>query len=412
MESENCFTCGSQLSSRGHFCPRCGTQARCQACGFLLEKDANACVQCGTLLNSKPNGALSHSLGDPRANNVIRFEESRTHRSLEAKFTDVAVDSLSSPFAAFFAGGLRPPARRTVQGQLPEAPIDVQIVEPAGLEQVISPNTPSATDPDHATAPASDEWITQLFRVEGQQLKLIEPRLKANSRRDHVARLSCLFLLAHELLGRQRIVRSDLNAALKNATVYDSNAASYISSSNDFIKDDDDLSLSMAGRENAKRFLAEVLDPGVTGHWTTSSAPKRRPKGSKDGSDASESTQNKARTKSSKSPSVEDWASQWKSKHSSIPAFDILTSRSNEDKGVFGLWAIKEVTGGLVTDVARGRLSKFIHSAFDIKVNERSLENALKKSSRAVPVSGATFRINPSGNSFVESLIRETSDRS
>jgi hypothetical protein len=43
--------------------------------------------------------------------NYVRFEETRTSRSLEARFTDAAVENVAIPLGAFAAGGIFPAQR-------------------------------------------------------------------------------------------------------------------------------------------------------------------------------------------------------------------------------------------------------------------------------------------------------------
>ncbi len=416
VELANCFGCGIPLPHRGVFCPSCATQIKCKTCHAFLEPGANACVECGAKLNveSETPPGLPRN-GSVLSGNVIRFEESRTHRSLEARLTDVAVGSLSDPLAAFFTSGIRQTPKRTISSAQPLA---IETDAPAAFLETPTPTDHGALEAEHRVLPATPagyaitdnaKALQAIFRTDDQALKLVEPRLKATSQKDFVLRLPCLYLYAHEILGRPKVSRSELNAALKDATVYDSNAITQITRASEILTDESDLSLSVPGREKAKTFLRDVTNPDVVGSWEPGTKPRRRSAKSlpnKTTTDNGTAPQTKKRKSAAlKEPVVKGCSVLWKEQHGDIRAFDLLADKTVEDKGIFALWAISKITGGSISEVSRVNLAKFIHLAFDIKVSDRTLEAQLKKSNKAVHVSGTTFRITPAGTSFIENLI-------
>lgn len=99
--------------------------------------------------------------------------------------------------------------------------------------------------------------------------------LKAKSKRDAVNRLSHILLFAHEkLTGNKELNRHALTTTLEEWRLYDGNARYFITNHRGLrskgIGKAQKLSLDKLAREDAKRYLREVLDPNLKGSWDPS----------------------------------------------------------------------------------------------------------------------------------------------
>ncbi len=417
MQASLCPSCGALLGPRGIFCPFCAAQARCGACKEILEPHAIACVECctrvdqGSLQSKATDGAIHAS-----AVNTIRLEETRTSRTLEARFTDTAVESLSTPLTAYFAGGINNPARTRVRPssrnghqvipeQLALLDADADVIEAdiavdSAEDQVVTSKEPDA------------ERLRRLFKNDGNRLRLQDSRIKADSQLDFVGRLSCLFLFAHELEGRRDVSRRELNDILSESNVYDGNARKWIANTSDLLRDQNAVGLKVEGRERAKVTLDRIDDSSVAGTWKLGSSARTRTPKQVSESDSEEVSKRGRRKGSAESEKVAEWLAAWKASDGKrVDGFAILKNRSSVDKGLFGLWVIRRATQGSEKEVSRGLLAQFIRQAFEIKIDERGLERALKGSDTAkgkvIHAGGTRFQINPEGMKFVEGMIEE-----
>ncbi|HXQ34969.1 MAG TPA: hypothetical protein VN843_13225, partial [Anaerolineales bacterium] len=89
-------------------------------------------------------------------------------------------------------------------------------------------------------------------------------------------------------------------------------------------------------------------------------------------------------------------------------AYALLKSRSCAQQGIFGLWAIRKVSED-VKVVSAKMLSNFLYHAFELKLNARTLENALKEESKkseklVIHISGTRFQITPDGMAAAEKI--------
>lgn len=85
-----------------------------------------------------------------------------------------------------------------------------------------------------------------------------------------------LFLHAHELAGRETVLRTDLNEVLSDAKVYDGNARKWIANTNLLLRDSNSIGLSLPGRERAREVLQQILDPNIETKWTLGSKSRAR----------------------------------------------------------------------------------------------------------------------------------------
>jgi hypothetical protein len=267
-QNMDCPNCGEALSERGSFCKFCGGQARCMNCKEVLEPFAAACVECGTKIGAsagaKPqNGGGYHPPQAPR--NKITYREDQNGRNLDADFSDSTMQAFGDVLGFFFAsrGVGQQPAnsrlsfREQSAGKLPGK----------ALPAPPNPNTAVLVDdpPEQKTDLAH---ISEVFQPNGEELELIESRLKAKSGRDYVRRLTYLCLYANELHGRQWTAKSSLIAILKDGKVWDPNASRWLSTKQGFREDGEErLQLIKGGRDDAQKALLEVVDPSVTDDW-------------------------------------------------------------------------------------------------------------------------------------------------
>lgn len=416
MDTTSCFSCNAFLPARGVFCPKCGVQIRCKSCRELLEPEALVCVECGTSLSDSvskqpPVGGINSS----SAVNLIRYEETRTSRSLEARFTDASVDSLSIPLGAVMAGRLDTskivgrrggsiPLNDAGHGQLPL---------PDELDGVIEVEAPGAVAIPAISPPmdgTDKERLARLFVADGDRLRLKDVRIKADNKIDFVGRLTCLLLYALECQDRPNVPRSALNAVLTEAGVYDANARKWISNTTDLLLQGDTMRLSVPGQERAVATLNRIFDASIASTWTLHPSSRSRSNKSNGATDGAADGGGKPsrRKGSGESKNVETWVARWKALGMKVSPHAILTGKTVAEKGLFGLWAIRRATGDSQKIVSRVLLSRFILEAFEFKINDRSLQKALNESEvargKAINIEGTKFQINESGIEFIENM--------
>jgi hypothetical protein len=259
-------------------------------CKDLLEPDAVACVECGTLVGQRSDGASPDPHGQPlpatRTNqNTFSYHEDRNGKTFTGSFSNEAVDSMGGSLAEFFAyraGAPRPALHRHEHQEIviedrkalpPGEP--TQVPAPVGAPP---PPAPSATETDDKSR------IGKLFRENGQTLNLIDRRLKAKNGQAFMRRLTYLFLYAHELHGRFAVPRPDVIAVLKEGKIWDSNASRWLNQKIGFkIDAEERMELLGEGRDEAKKYLIEALDPNIPDEWTpdkkgTQKRAPRKPK--------------------------------------------------------------------------------------------------------------------------------------
>jgi hypothetical protein len=287
----NCPNCSGVLAERGCFCKSCGSQARCLNCRDVLEPEAVACVECGTRIGDRGAGnAPSTQVGQPALphRNTLSYQEDRTSRTFSASLTDSAIQGLGDTLSEFFAqrggsraaGELRQPFQKAVAIGHPK-----EIAAPAA-DNGAEPVPPSAAAPPQAAPPqppGTDDKarIVTLFRPNGSTLDLIDNRLKGKNGLHYVARLTYLFLYAHELHGRNVTPKAEVLAVLKDAKVLDSNSRNWLTKKKGFKMDPEDrLELIGPGRDAAKKALEEALDPNTPDEWNpdTKSTKPRAPR--------------------------------------------------------------------------------------------------------------------------------------
>lgn len=212
--------------------------------------------------------------------NTFEYEETQEKRSVRASFTDEVGNNVSQTLGRYIS---RTPGESESDRELLLE--EAEAIEPShdkktGSEPESIPEEASEkkTTSEEVEAQESDQPVqhklNQVFRYEGDTIRLDNPRLKATSQRDFVRRLTYLFLFAHRLEGRDKVSRAQLNEALKECSVYDGNARKFITQDDGLIREDGNkiLGLNLVGRERAREVLEEVLDPDVENKWSITSA--------------------------------------------------------------------------------------------------------------------------------------------
>ncbi len=394
---QNCQSCSNQVSERAVFCGSCSKQVRCKACNDFLEFNAQACVSCGTLIGQGDPTIRQHV---PVTMNTFLLNENQKNRSVELCFSDTAVVNLGDILTYIGANriGKRGPAPQSARTA------DSQLLLPTGLgESEEHQSTPEAEPIPHATiklAGGDKESLREVFAQDGERLVLDNLKLKATSQLDAARRIVYLFLYAHELEGHQQVSREAINAALKDVALYDPNIANWISTSSDLRESIEDgqplFRLRKTGRDEARKILAEVLNPEVSDAWSLVDRSRSRGKGSGEPGSVEKHRTSRGTKKATE---VDDWATKWTSSSSGIDGHSIVEAAASLTKAVFGLWAIRRATDDKVTIVSKRRLSAFIHKAFVVKVAPSTLQHALESKTakgKVIRVRGG-YEITPTG---------------
>ena len=200
---QDCPSCGKVLSERGFFCASCAVQVRCKQCKELLDKNAQACVMCGTAVGAGTTIPLANGSVSPM--NTLELQEDARSRSLRISFTDSAIGSIGDTLNRLVSEKLAthgPRPFRTASGTVVIASLS------AASEGGEAAQTIDSTPVDGKPLPplAGDaERMREIFEISGEDVRLEEHRLKADSRLEYARRLTYLFIYAQELAGKKPI---------------------------------------------------------------------------------------------------------------------------------------------------------------------------------------------------------------
>ncbi|MEH2080375.1 MAG: hypothetical protein V7K89_10280 [Nostoc sp.] len=372
---------------------------------------------CGTPIGQGHNGSASSNGGGlPAVMNTLKFIETSKgySREIQASLTnEVGISWGGTAIAAIVGGQMtpgKPPTNRPVIRDLSNA--EPQQLSLFNYEPTVENNeaTINAVAQLSAAHGVDADKLRQIFRYNGEQLQLMETRLKAANKIDAARRLTFLVLLySLDVDGREEIPRTELNDILKRVRLYDNNIITWISKSADLIVEKDTVGLRLSGQEQARKVLAEVLDRSIEGKWDlTSSAASRSSKSNgKADEDSDNSTKNGKRKNNELSKEVESWVVNWKPFTSNIDFHAIIKDCTGMEKGLFGLWAIDKATSDPEIVVSSNKLRQFLYFGLGIKVDESNLERRLQAASgqgSLIKVQGG-FQILPPGLAEVERLI-------
>jgi len=271
-----CQSCNEKLPENGSHCPNCGAQTKCKTCQKALTLGARFCAECGAPVESVAGGAKIARADEDSSNfNVILYEDKNTKFS--AKVSDNAFNSGSDVLGAFLLGRMSQSSRRNRQQGGNDDIIDVPVDGDSAED--VPPELPIVVPPKAIAPPTSDTpQLMEIFRLQGNELRIKNSRLKQRTRADFVTRATVLLLYAHEQAGRELVSRREVNALLSEAKVYDGTSRSWIANSDLLIRDGDNLGLSVPGREQAIEFLKQFADPNIGTPWTVGTKGTRRAK--------------------------------------------------------------------------------------------------------------------------------------
>ncbi|MCC5665238.1 zinc ribbon domain-containing protein [Nostoc sp. CHAB 5784] len=420
---QTCPACQHPLPTIGFYCSNCPQQIRCKNCREILLPGAKGCVMCGTPIGEEHNGSASSNGGSlPAVMNTLKFVETSKGHSLEIQLAltnEVGISWGGAAIAAIVGGQMTP-------GKPPNGRPVIRDLSNAEPQQLSLFNDESSDENNKSTIdvvaqlPAAHEGDTdklkQIFRHNGEQLQLMETRLKAANRLDAARRLTYLVLLySLNVDGREEIPRNELNDILKRVGLYDNNAITWIGKSPELIVERDMVGLRLSGQEQARKVLTEVLDDKIKGKWNLATgATSRSSKSSaKSEEDSENSTKNGKRKSNGFSKEVEPWVASWKLFASNIDFHAAIKDCTVIQKGLFGLWAIGKATSNPEIVVSSYKLQQFLYFGLGIKVNERNLERRLQATSgqgSLIKVQGG-FQLLPPGLAEVERLTGSTQSK-
>ncbi|MBE8987012.1 zinc ribbon domain-containing protein [Nostoc sp. LEGE 12450] len=388
---QTCPSCQHPSPIIGFYCSNCPQQIRCKNCREMLLSGAKGCVMCGTPIGEGHNGLASSNEGSlPPVMNTLKFiETSKGHsREIEAVLSnEVGISWGGAAIAAIVGGQMtpgKPPNGRSVIRDLSNAePQQLSLFNDESGDE----NNKSTIDTVAQLAAAHGidaDKLKHIFRHNGEQLQLMETRLKAGNRLDAGRRLTYLVLLySLDVDGREEIPRNELNDILKRVGLYDNNAITWIGKSADLIVERDMVGLRLSGQEQARKVLAEVLDDKITGKWNLTTGATSR--GSKSSVRSEEDSENSTKTSKRKnnvfSKEVESWVANWKPLASNIDFHAAIKDCTVIQKGLFGLWAIGKAISNPEIVVSSYKLKQFLYLGFGIKIDERHLERTLQAAS-------------------------------
>ncbi|MEH2329629.1 hypothetical protein [Nostoc sp.] len=371
---------------------------------------------CGTPIGEGHNGSASSNGGSlPTVMNTLKFvETSKGHsREIEAVLSnEVGISWGGAAIAAIVGGQMtpgKPPNGRPVIRDFSNAePQQLSLFNDESSDE----NNKSTIDIVAQLAAANGidaDKLKQIFRHNGEQLQLMETRLKAANRLDAGRRLTYLVLLySLDVDGREEVPRAELNETLKSVRLYDNNTATWIGKSADLIVERDMIGLRLSGQEQARKVLAQVLDRSIEDKWnlTTGSGSRSSKSSARSDEDSENSTKNGKRKNNGFSKEVESWVASWKLLALKINFHATIKDCTVTQKGLFGLWAIGKATSNPEIVVSSYKLKQFLYLGFGIKIDGRHLERTLQAASgqgSLIKVQSG-FQLLPPGLAEVERL--------
>ncbi len=415
---QTCPSCQHPLSSNGFYCSNCPQQIRCKNkdCYEILLPGAKRCVMCGTPIGEGHNGSASSNSGLlPAVMNTLKFVETSKgySREIQASLSNEVGISWGGAAIAAIVGGQITPGKPSNSRPVIR---DLSNAEPQQLslfnDESSNENNKSTID-TVAQLPGANgidaDKLKQIFRHNGEQLQLMETRLKAANRLDAARRLTYLVLLySLDVDGREEVPRTELNETLKSVRLYDNNTATWIGKSADLIVERDMVGLRLSGQEQARKVLAQVLDRSIEDKWnlTTGAGSRSSKSSARSDEDSENSTKNGKRKNNGFSKEVESWVANWKPLASNIDFHAAIKDCTVIQKGLFGLWAIGKATSNAEIVVSSYKLKQFLYLGFGIKIDERHLERTLQAASgqgSLIKVQSG-FQLLPPGLAEVERL--------
>jgi hypothetical protein len=252
----DCIYCNSQLPEKGFFCPNCFKQTKCKHCNENLIKDAKICVFCGEEIGQKGNASNFNS---------IEFSETEKGRKFKASFTDTVGQSISDSFGMILANKIG--TKRNLPTALPPSNNNHQEVETEDTEAEISNPSTISTTPEL-------EQLKKIFKEDGENISLLETRLKAKSKRDYGIRLALVFLYYKHLSGIDNVPRSNLTAILEDASVEDANFRYWLGNNPLIGVNNNQVHIKAPGKDAAREYITEIFNPEIKDKWQIGTTSK------------------------------------------------------------------------------------------------------------------------------------------
>jgi hypothetical protein len=397
---QNCPSCSSPLAERGFFCASCTVQVRCKVCREPLEKNARACVMCGTPIGTGEAGRSANDHSAPM--NTLELQEDTRSRSLRISFTDAAIGSVGETVNHLVLDKLAPRGARSFKGvdaPLPTVP-QLSAAPAAAAGQVI--DVLHGADHKPVAPPTGDEErIRNIFEPDGEDFKLEENRLKADSRLDYARRLTYLFIYAHELAGRKPIRLDLVKKILETSKVWDTNTRYLLRHKIAVEVEGDTIRLKKEGREKAVQALDEILD---TAHPDAGWTPESQGRTTRSGGDAKEAKPT-GKVGRKRSNQAEEWAAKWEKHTDTVDGHFILKDKTILDKAILALWAIHKVGGKVASALY---VQRFIAAGFSFNEKRRSVRATLDRENAGEFLISADggYKLTPSGTKRAEQLTK------
>jgi hypothetical protein len=272
-----CFNCQQPVTETAKFCGPCGTNIRCtdKECGQELYAEEAYCRECGKEVIVRRPSASTTTATSGVPINTIRFRQDKSSTDLEINVTDVVGSSGVEILAAvlngtanrFLPGNRRKPLDITppiplnqtnlFNGEESEAEPDQKELPPASTAPPIVSTTPAPTDAitiNDVFEASETGWFLQYTQLKG-----------GDKQKDYIGRVVVLFLYYRHELGTSAVLKSDVNALVKDCSLNASNYSKWLlSDGKAFIASTGKtLTLNRAGIEKAKEILAEMADDNV-----------------------------------------------------------------------------------------------------------------------------------------------------
>lgn len=279
MEIQTCPLCTSSIPTKAIYCPLCTKQIRCRNCRELLEANWRVCIQCGTMIGESTSPLFGQeSASDTHAVNTIEYHETERKRSLKAQFTNTIGNSLTKTLNLILANRINPERtgeRRAIRADVKADHVTQPLLpfghsgpdEEVSHETTLDQHEKEELNTSAPQKPQSDlESLKKLFSQDGDKFVLLDDRLKASTKIDFVRRLTCLFLYFRKLEGHDKVLRSTLNALVKNTlwrnvSASDGNTRRWLARNTETVHYDEGyIGLSNPGQDCAVKVLKEIWD--------------------------------------------------------------------------------------------------------------------------------------------------------
>jgi hypothetical protein len=207
----------------------------------------------------------------------LSYREDRNTREFNAALTDSAMNGLGEVLGDFF---VQRAAQQTAHSNRhfsrgPEfhdnraLPSDTTPILPPPDKEIVdnSPSSTLAATPSNAN---DKDQIVKILAIKDNSLELIDNRLKGTNFSDFAKRLTYLALYAREISGQSSTREAEVIQLLKSAKVWDraGNVNRWLNKRIGIASEgEENIKLTAPGREDAIRFLGEVLDSKVEDKW-------------------------------------------------------------------------------------------------------------------------------------------------